>query len=73
MLKPRFFKVFWGPESGPRIENWVPKISKHYHRILESEKIGFLESENSGPYRSIPSTIIFLKQPWLKHTGVQVM
>ena len=35
--------------------------------FLQSEKIiiGSLESEKSGPYRSIPGTNIFLKKPWI--------
>jgi len=36
-----------------RIENRVPRI-RIITRSLESEKIGSLDSEKSGPYRSTP-------------------
>jgi len=47
-----FFKVFMDP-------NRVPRIRENYHRVpRESEKIGSLESETSGPYRSIPNILL---------------
>jgi len=47
---------FRDPIRVPRIENRVPRIKENYYRSLKSEKIGFLESEKSGPYRSILGT-----------------
>ena len=51
-----FLRRFSDPIRVPRISNWVPRIRENYHRVLKSEKIGSLESEKSGPYRSKPSS-----------------
>jgi len=40
----------------PKIENRVPRIKENYHRVSRIKEIGSLESEKSGPYKSIPGT-----------------
>jgi len=55
-LKQVFLRCFRDPIRVPRIENRVPRISEKYLQSVESEKMGSLESEKSGPYRSIPGT-----------------
>jgi len=51
-----FVRCFRDPIRVPRIENWVPRIRDNIIGSLELEKIESLESEKSGPYRSIPAT-----------------
>jgi len=51
-----FLGCFRNPIRVPRIKNRVPRIRENYHWALESKKIGSLESEKSGPYKSIPRT-----------------
>ena len=58
-----FLRCFRDPIRVPRISNRVPRIRENYHRALESEKIGSLESEKSGPYR-VPN--LFFKKNWYK-------
>jgi len=51
------FKVCRDPIRINRIENRVSRIKKNYiSGSLESDKIGSLESEKWGPYRSILGT-----------------
>jgi len=50
------FRRFRDPIWVSRIENRVPRIEEIIIGSLESEKIRSLESEKSGPYRSIPGT-----------------
>ena len=51
-----FLSRFRDPIWVPRIENRVPRIRENYQRSLASGKIGSLESEKSGPYKSISGT-----------------
>jgi len=51
-----FLRCFKDPIRVPRIENLVPRIRENYYRVPRIRKIGSLESEKSGPYRSIPGT-----------------
>jgi len=51
-----FLRRYRDPIRVPRILNRVPRSLKIIIGFLNSEKIGSLESEKSGPRRSIPGT-----------------
>jgi len=53
----RFFLSILGTQFGSlEFQIWSLESEKIIIRSLKSERIGSLESEKSGPYRSIPGT-----------------
>jgi len=53
----RFFLSILGTRFGSlEFQIWSLESEKIIIRSLKSERIGSLESEKSGPYRSIPGT-----------------
>jgi len=49
-----FLRCFKVPIRVHRIENRVPRIRENYRQVPTIRENRVLESEKSGPYRSIP-------------------